>query len=71
LALAGWVMCATVTSETWDADYSAGSAPNPWVIALTQGSWMLYYLPLAWLILIFPTGGHCLLDGGWFSSLCR
>jgi signal transduction histidine kinase len=26
------------------------------VIALTQGTWMLYYLPLAWLMLIFPTG---------------
>jgi signal transduction histidine kinase len=56
LALAGWVMCATATSEISDAGYSAGSAPNPWLIALTQGSWMLYYRPLAWLILIFPTG---------------
>ena len=26
------------------------------MIALTQGTWMLYYLPLAWLMLIFPTG---------------
>ena len=51
LALAGWWICASATSEVADV-----STPNPWVVALTQGSWMLYYLPLAWLMLIFPTG---------------
>jgi signal transduction histidine kinase len=57
LALAGWWMCASATSDLWQAGLPSGSAPpNPWVIALTQGAWMLYYLPLAWLILIFPTG---------------
>ena len=56
LALAGCLLCASATSDTWQAAHAVASAPNPWVIALTQGSWMLYYLPLAWLILIFPTG---------------
>jgi signal transduction histidine kinase len=56
LALAGCWMCASATSDASEAGYLGGSAPNPWMIALTQGTWMLYYLPLAWLILIFPTG---------------
>ncbi|HEX3197795.1 MAG TPA: histidine kinase [Propionibacteriaceae bacterium] len=57
LALAGCWMCASATSDLWQAGFPIGSSPpNPWVIALTQGAWMLYYLPLAWLILIFPTG---------------
>jgi signal transduction histidine kinase len=56
LALAGCWMCASATSDAWQAADAVASAPNPWMIALTQGSWMLYYLPLAWLILIFPTG---------------
>jgi signal transduction histidine kinase len=57
LALAGCWMCTSATSDLWQAGFPIGSSPpNPWVIALTQGAWMLYYLPLAWLILIFPTG---------------
>ncbi|HEY9468980.1 MAG TPA: hypothetical protein VIQ76_05115, partial [Propionibacteriaceae bacterium] len=57
LALAGCWMCASATSDVSQAGFSTGSAPpSPWVIALTQGTWMLYYLPLAWLMLIFPTG---------------
>jgi DNA-binding CsgD family transcriptional regulator len=57
LALAGCWMCASATSDLSQAGFSTGSAPpSPWVIALTQGTWMLYYLPLAWLMLIFPTG---------------
>src|SRR3954453_12619926 len=56
LALAGFWMCASATSDTWQAAQSVASPPNAWLIALTQGGWMLYYLPLAWLILIFPAG---------------
>ncbi|HEY6686343.1 MAG TPA: histidine kinase [Propionibacteriaceae bacterium] len=57
LALAGCWMCASATSDLSQARFSTGSAPpSPWVIALTQGTWMLYYLPQAWLMLIFPTG---------------
>jgi signal transduction histidine kinase len=57
LALGGCWMCASATSDLWQTGFPIGSAPpNPWVIALTQGSWMLFYLPLAWLLLIFPTG---------------
>jgi signal transduction histidine kinase len=51
LALGGCWIC--------QAGLPAGSGsapPNPWVVALTQGSWMLFFLPLAWLMLIFPTG---------------
>ena len=39
---------------------AAGADPtlplSPYLIAFYQGGWMLYYLPLAWLILIFPNG---------------
>jgi signal transduction histidine kinase len=68
LALAGCWMCASATSDLSQAGFSTGSAPpSPWVIALTQGTWMLYYLPLAWLMLIFPTGR--LLTPRWRSVL--
>jgi len=57
LALGACWMSASATSEAWAVAAPVGSvSSNPWVIALTQGTWMLYYLPLAWLILIFPTG---------------
>jgi signal transduction histidine kinase len=68
LALAGCWMCASATSDVSQAGFSTGSAPpSPWVIALTQGTWMLYYLPLAWLMLIFPTGR--LLTSRWRAVL--
>ena len=51
LALSGLWLCVAASSEL-----PAAAVPNAWEIALTQGSWMLYYLPLAWLLLIFPTG---------------
>jgi signal transduction histidine kinase len=57
LALGACWNGASATSEAWALAAPVGSvSSNPWVIALTQGTWMLYYLPLAWLILIFPTG---------------
>ncbi|MDD0858536.1 hypothetical protein NHF46_13640 [Arthrobacter alpinus] len=35
----------------------AGSLPVSAVaVALLQGSWMLYYLPWAWLLMLFPSG---------------
>ena len=68
LALAGCWMCASATSDVSQAGFSTGSAPpSPWGIALTQGTWMLYYLPLAWLMLIFPTGR--LLTSRWRAVL--
>lgn len=57
LALAGLCVATPAAVDSWQlAAVGTGLPLSPYVVALSQGVWMLYYLPLAWLLLIFPTG---------------
>ncbi len=58
MALTGLVLVVlTVTDVYFTAAATDPTLPvSPYLIALTEGSWMLYYVPLALLMLFFPTG---------------
>ena len=58
MALSGLVLVVlTVTDVYFTAAAADPALPvSPYLIALTEGSWMLYYVPLALLMLFFPTG---------------
>jgi signal transduction histidine kinase len=52
---------ALVASNLIDVYFNAAGADptlplNPYLLALYQGAWMVYYVPLALLMLFFPTG---------------
>lgn len=63
LALAGLIAVGLAAADNYLSvaqqltTNDAGSLPVSAVaVALLQGSWMLYYLPWAWLLLLFPSG---------------
>ena len=58
MALTGLVLVVlTVTDVYFTAAATDPTLPvSPYLIALTEGSWMLYYVTLALLMLFFPTG---------------
>lgn len=57
LALAGLISIALAAADNYLLAAAGGQLPvSAAAVAITQGSWMLYYLPWAWLLLVFPGG---------------
>ncbi len=57
LALLGAAAAIDLVAAVWAAAASAGDVGGAgWAVALLQGTWVLFFLALAWLALLFPDG---------------
>jgi signal transduction histidine kinase len=57
LALLGAAATIDLVAAVWAAAASAGDVGGAgWAVALLQGTWVLFFLALAWLALLFPDG---------------
>lgn len=75
LALAGLIAVGLAAADNYLSTAQqlttddAGSLPVSGVaVALLQGSWMLYYLPWAWLLLLFPSGRLMRKSDKWLAA---